>query len=127
MSSCVRAAVLSAAAPRASDIAAMFERAARERATPAARERATGRWKCSKNQRELVARATSVGVREAVAARAVELFLKPFDEHASEVRAEIVGEEFVQFCRERQLTESDDDEPAVEAKEEPSTPPREAP
>lgn len=102
------------AAPRASDIAAMFERAARERATPAARERATGRWKCSKNQRELVARATSVGVREAVAARAVELFLKPFDEHASEVRAEIVGEEFVQFCRERQLTESDDDEETTE-------------
>ena len=60
------------AATRASDIAAMFERAARERATRAARERATGRWKCSKNQRELVARATSVGVREAVAARAVE-------------------------------------------------------
>ena len=85
------------AAPRASDIAAMFERAARERATPAARERAT-----------------SVGVREAVAARAVELFLKPFDEHASEVRAEIVGEEFVQFCRERQLTESDDDEETTE-------------
>ena len=40
--------------------------------------------------------------------------MKPFDEHASEVRAEIVGEEFVQFCRERQLTESDDDEETTE-------------